>query len=96
MSGCNRRSFIKSASLLGAGAVARLLLPRRLLGADAPSNRINPGLIGMGRQGFGQNLQGTNLKKFNHECIRAYHGLLMGMGEQVSPLLEPCMRDICP
>ena len=32
----------------------------------------------------------------NHECIRAYHGLVMGMGEHVSPLLEPCMRDICP
>lgn len=61
-SGLNRRRFLKSASLLGVGTVAPLFLPGRALGADAPSNRITVGLIGLGRQGFGQNLQGTDLK----------------------------------
>jgi len=61
-SGLNRRRFLKSAGLLGAGAVAPLILPGRVLGADAPSNRITVGLIGVGRQGFGQNLQGSDLK----------------------------------
>jgi len=39
-----RRQFLKSAAVAGAGA---LILPRvRLFGADAPSNKLNIGLIG--------------------------------------------------
>ena len=39
-----RRQFLKSAAFTGAGA---LILPRvRLFGADAPSNKLNIGLIG--------------------------------------------------
>jgi myo-inositol 2-dehydrogenase / D-chiro-inositol 1-dehydrogenase len=36
-----------------------MILPSRLLGADAPSNRITVAMIGVGRQGFGLNLQGS-------------------------------------
>lgn len=53
-----RRSFLKSTGLFAAGAVAPLIIPSRLMGADAPSNRINIAMIGVGRQGFGLNLQG--------------------------------------
>ena len=59
----NRRHFLKTTGLglLAAGAVAPMILPRRLFGADAPSNRITMAMIGTGRQGFGQNLQGANV-----------------------------------
>ena len=45
----NRRSFLKR-SAFAAGAVAMpLIVPARLFGADAPSNRIRVGQIGCGR-----------------------------------------------
>jgi predicted dehydrogenase len=60
--GINRRHFLKSASVLAAAATAPMILPRRLFGADAPSKRITVAMIGTGRQGFGQNLQGVNVE----------------------------------
>lgn len=39
-----------------AAASAPLIIPSRLLGADAPSNKITLGFIGMGLQGTGRNL----------------------------------------
>jgi len=42
-----RRDFVRSA--LGAAAVAPLIVPSRLLGADAPSGRVRVGCIGAGR-----------------------------------------------
>ena len=40
----NRRHFLQSAAVTGAGA---LILPRtRLFGADAPSNKLNIALLG--------------------------------------------------
>ena len=59
----NRRHFLKTTGLglMAAGAVAPMILPRRLFGADAPSNRVTLAMIGTGRQGFGQNLQGANV-----------------------------------
>ena len=50
----NRRQFLTQAGLL---AAAPLILPRRLLGADAPSRKIGIGMIGMGRQAYNANLQ---------------------------------------
>ena len=47
----NRRSFLKTA---GAAAVAPLIVPSSVFGADghvAPSNRINVGCIGVGPRG---------------------------------------------
>ena len=43
-----RRGFLK---LVLAAGVAPLLIPNRLLGADAPSGKISVGVIGVGAQG---------------------------------------------
>ncbi len=50
----NRRSFIKG--MLAAG-VAPSLLPAHLFGADAPSNKIAVGFIGVGGHGTNHNLK---------------------------------------
>ncbi|MEI6862768.1 MAG: Gfo/Idh/MocA family oxidoreductase, partial [Verrucomicrobiota bacterium] len=45
-----RRDFVRTAGLAAVGAAAGpLIIPSRLLGADAPSNRIRVGHIGAGR-----------------------------------------------
>ncbi len=46
----SRRSFLKAASW---AAGAPWIVPSSVLGATAPSNRINVGCIGIGNQGFG-------------------------------------------
>ena len=46
----SRRSFVQA--MLAAG-VAPLVVPSRLLGAAAPSNQLNVGVIGVGAQGHG-------------------------------------------
>ena len=53
-----RRSFLKS-SLAGvfAAGVAPQFIPARLLGANAPSNKITLGCIGLGAHGIGVNLK---------------------------------------
>lgn len=58
MNSLSRRSFIQSGlgSILAAG-VAPQFIPARLLGADAPSKKITLGCIGVGKHGFGVNLQ---------------------------------------
>ncbi|GAB3250841.1 Gfo/Idh/MocA family oxidoreductase [Larkinella harenae] len=60
----NRRRFIQE-GIAAAATVSTLgvptLVPSTVFGKNAPSNRITVGLIGTGRQGYGQNLQGTNL-----------------------------------
>jgi predicted dehydrogenase len=48
--GLSRRTFIQRAA---AAAVAPMILPSRLFGANAPSNRITTGHIGVGGQGGG-------------------------------------------
>ncbi|MGA0557973.1 Gfo/Idh/MocA family oxidoreductase [Larkinella sp. VNQ87] len=61
----NRRQFLQH-SALAASAVPALgfptLVPASVFGKNAPSNRVTVGLIGTGRQGYGQNLQGADLK----------------------------------
>jgi myo-inositol 2-dehydrogenase / D-chiro-inositol 1-dehydrogenase len=53
----NRRQFLRrSAASAVAVAAGPLILPRSLLGADAPSKKIAVGLIGMGRQAMYSNL----------------------------------------
>jgi predicted dehydrogenase len=54
--GVNRRQFLGSAGVIAASAAAPLVLPGRLFGADAPSNRITVGFIGTGRQAMGMNI----------------------------------------
>jgi predicted dehydrogenase len=46
-----RRSFLgRSAAAAAAALAAPAIVPSRVLGARAPSNRVNVGLVGMGRQ----------------------------------------------
>ena len=55
----SRRRFLRTAGALAVGApVVPLVLPRSVFGANAPSNRITMGFIGMGRQAQGANVPG--------------------------------------
>lgn len=57
-----RRDFLMK-STLAAGVIGiPTIVPASVFGKNAPSNRINIGLIGAGRQGMGQNLQGSDMK----------------------------------
>ena len=51
-----RRRFLKSAGLIAAGAAAPTILPSRVFGAQAPSNRVTLAFIGTGRQAQGLNI----------------------------------------
>lgn len=59
----SRRSFLQSglAGIVAAGAAPQFI-PARLLGANAPSNQVTLGCIGVGAHGFG-----VNLKQFLQE-----------------------------
>src|SRR5512138_2441194 len=55
----SRRSFVKTSVLGTAGAfVAPMIVPSTVFGKQAPSNKINIGWIGTGRQGTGD-VRGT-------------------------------------
>lgn len=51
-----RRTFLQSAGLIAAAAAAPAILPARVFGRQAPSNRVNLAFIGTGRQAYGMNL----------------------------------------
>jgi myo-inositol 2-dehydrogenase / D-chiro-inositol 1-dehydrogenase len=51
-----RRTFLKSASVLAAGAAAPTILPAHLFGAQAPSRRVTLAFIGTGRQAYSLNI----------------------------------------
>ena len=55
-----RRVFIGKTSLAVASIGIPTIVPASVFGKHAPSNRVTVGLIGTGRQGFGQNLQGSS------------------------------------
>lgn len=52
----NRRNFIEKSSLAVASFGIPTIVPSSVFGKNAPSNRVTVGLIGTGRQGYGQNL----------------------------------------
>lgn len=54
-----RRDFLKNSTLAAATVGFPAIVPASVFGKRAPSNRITIGMIGLGRQGFGQNLQGA-------------------------------------
>lgn len=71
----NRRQFVKNTALatsavttvgiptiIPASVLGRAALGKTHTGQLPPSDRITVGLIGTGRQGYGQNLQGADLK----------------------------------
>lgn len=57
----NRRNFLKKTGITAAVAGIPAIVPSSVFGKNAPSNRITIGMIGLGRQGYGQNLQGSDL-----------------------------------
>ena len=52
-SALNRREFLKSSAATGAVLLGPMIVPVSVFGADAPSERINVGAIGVGRMGNG-------------------------------------------
>jgi predicted dehydrogenase len=52
----NRRDFVVKSGCALSAIAAPAIVPASVLGATAPSNRINVGFIGTGRQAFGANL----------------------------------------
>ncbi len=58
----NRRHFLQKTAFAAGGLTIPTLVPASVFGKNAPSNRITVGMIGTGRQGYGQNLQGADLK----------------------------------
>ncbi|MBC8032693.1 MAG: Gfo/Idh/MocA family oxidoreductase [Chitinophagaceae bacterium] len=58
----NRRTFLKNTGIITASMGIPAIVPSSVFGKNAPSNRITIGLIGTGRQGYGQNLQGAALQ----------------------------------
>ncbi len=63
MNRISRRHFVRAAA---AAIVAPCIIPSRVLGADAPSKRINVGFIGTGDHGTGWNLR----RYMNHADAR--------------------------
>lgn len=67
----DRRNFIKNSTvavatvgfptIIPASVLGRATLGKNRNGVPAPSDRITVAMIGTGRQGFGQNLQGANI-----------------------------------
>ncbi len=62
----NRRAFLEKTTLAGVSLGIPTIVPASVFGnkragVPAPSDRITVGMIGTGRQGFGQNLQGANI-----------------------------------
>ena len=58
----NRRNFIGKSAGVAAVLGFPVILPSSVFGKNAPSNRITIGMIGTGRQGISNNLQGADLK----------------------------------
>ncbi len=53
-----RRDFLKGAAAAGAAVALPAIVPASVFGANAPSNRIAMGFIGVGGHGSGHNLRG--------------------------------------
>ncbi len=49
--GRSRRDFLKATAAAASAAFASQVLPASVFGANAPSNRINVGVIGTGNRG---------------------------------------------
>jgi predicted dehydrogenase len=52
----NRREFVLKSGVALTALAAPTIVPSSVFGANAPSNRINVGFIGTGRQAFGANI----------------------------------------
>ncbi len=66
----SRRQFIRSSALAAAGAfVVPQIVPASVMGRNAPSGRINIGMIGTGRQAINANLKNGFLKLQNCRVV---------------------------
>ena len=65
-----RREFLKKSSALAAGAmILPTIVPSKVLGKTAPSNQINVGMVGTGRQALAVNLKGGFLNLDNCRVV---------------------------
>lgn len=65
-----RRNFLKNAGLLSAGGmILPTIVPGKVFGSTAPSNQINVGMLGTGRQAVNANLKNGFLKLDNCRVI---------------------------
>ena len=55
----SRRSFLKTGAAAGVAGVFPAIIPARVLGAQAPSRRIQVGIIGCGRIAGGMDIPGV-------------------------------------
>jgi hypothetical protein len=55
----SRRTFVRTSAAAAAVVSAPMIIPSRLLGADAPSNRVRVGHIGAGRIAQGHDMTGV-------------------------------------
>ncbi|MEN6334963.1 MAG: Gfo/Idh/MocA family oxidoreductase [Phycisphaerales bacterium] len=58
----SRRDFLRSSALLGAAAAFPAIVPASVFGAEAPSERIAVGCIGVGRMGTGDLTDALGIK----------------------------------
>ena len=66
----SRRDFLKKSSAVAAGAIIiPTVVPSTVFGKTAPSNQINVGMIGTGRQALSVNLKNGFLKLDNCRVI---------------------------
>ncbi|MHC4888834.1 MAG: twin-arginine translocation signal domain-containing protein, partial [Planctomycetota bacterium] len=58
-----RRQFLRSSAVAGAGLLVPTIVPASVFGANAPSERINVGSIGVGRMGLGDLREALGFKQ---------------------------------
>ncbi len=59
----SRRNFLRASAALGAGLAFPTIVPSSVLGAEAPSERIAVGCIGVGRMGMGDLKEALGFKQ---------------------------------
>ena len=65
-----RRDFIKKSSAITAGTIVfPAIVPSSVLGKNPPSNQINIGMVGTGRQAINENLKNGFLKLQNCRIV---------------------------
>ena len=77
----SRRAFLQRSALGAAALASPMIVPSRLFGASAPSNRIKVGCIGAGRIAYGHDMPGVAssgladiLSVCDVDSLRAEHG----------------------
>ncbi|MGF1585551.1 MAG: Gfo/Idh/MocA family protein [Bacteroidales bacterium] len=91
-----RRNFVKRTSLLSAGSLMMpTILPSSVFGKNAPSNKINIGMIGAGRQAIKANLQNGFLKLDNCHVVAVndVDGWRMRLAEGIVNDVYSAQRD---